>query len=181
MLFHNTIQSHSVHKFIYCSKNDRASMNSWSHFWTEVILYQSETSNLRKQKSRQYTFWGGLKAQTIIFTQNKAFRIPLCQQSFQTTTTYATSFCLSSSRNNNASKALHTICGNNTSIVSSSWWWAYGCPKHVQQIISAIMHTLYFLHWHYNKISTSIYRFCTLLQSKSCTVTTYQVLLASAL
>ena len=37
-----------------------------------------------------------------------------------------------------ATKSLHTICGNNTSIVSSSWWWAYKCPKHVEQIISAI-------------------------------------------
>ena len=35
-------------------------------------------------------------------------------------------------------KALHTIYGNNTSIVSCSWWWAYKCPKHVEQIISAI-------------------------------------------
>jgi len=35
-------------------------------------------------------------------------------------------------------KTLHTICGNNTSIVSSSWWWAYKCPKHVEQIITAI-------------------------------------------
>jgi len=41
-----------------------------------------------------------------------------------------------------ATKALHTICGNNTSIVSSSWWWAYTCPKHVQQIISAIKHSV---------------------------------------
>lgn len=76
-------------------------MNLWSHFWTEVIPYQSETSNPRKPKSRQYIFCGGFKAQTIIFTQNKAFRIPLCQQSFQTTT-FATSSCLSSRRNNNA-------------------------------------------------------------------------------
>ena len=37
-----------------------------------------------------------------------------------------------------ATKALHTICGSNTSIVSSSRWWAYKCPKHVEQIISAI-------------------------------------------
>jgi hypothetical protein len=61
-------------------------MNLWSLFWTKVIPYQSETSNPRKPKSRQYIFWGGCKAQTIIFTQNKAFRVPLCQQSFQTTT-----------------------------------------------------------------------------------------------
>jgi len=39
-------------------------------------------------------------------------------------------------------KALHTICGNNTSIVSSSWWWAYKCPIHVEQIISAINHSV---------------------------------------
>jgi hypothetical protein len=39
-------------------------------------------------------------------------------------------------------KALHTICGNNTSIVSSSWWWAYRCPKHVEQIIIAIKHSV---------------------------------------
>jgi len=41
-----------------------------------------------------------------------------------------------------ATKSLHTICGNNTSIVSSSWWWAYKCPKHVDQIISAIKHSV---------------------------------------
>ena len=41
-----------------------------------------------------------------------------------------------------ATKALHTICGNNTSIVSSSWWWAYKCLKHVEQIISAINHSV---------------------------------------
>jgi len=31
---------------------------------------------------------------------------------------------------------------NNTSIVSSSWWWAYKCPKHVEQVISAIRHSI---------------------------------------
>ena len=41
-----------------------------------------------------------------------------------------------------ATKALHTICGNNTSIVSSSWWWAYKCPKHVEQVISAIKYSV---------------------------------------
>jgi len=39
-------------------------------------------------------------------------------------------------------KALHTIRGNNTSIVSSSWWRAYKCPKHVEQIRSAIQHSV---------------------------------------
>jgi len=38
--------------------------------------------------------------------------------------------------------ALHTICGNNTSIVSSSYWWAYKCPKHAEQIISAVKHSV---------------------------------------
>ena len=41
-----------------------------------------------------------------------------------------------------ATKALHTICSNNPSIVSSSWWWAYKCPKHVEQFISAIKHSV---------------------------------------
>jgi len=41
-----------------------------------------------------------------------------------------------------ATKALHTMCVNNTSIVSSSWWWAYKCLKHVEQIISAIKHSV---------------------------------------
>ena len=41
-----------------------------------------------------------------------------------------------------ATKALHTICGNNRSTVSSSWWWTYKCPKHVEQIISAIKHSV---------------------------------------
>ena len=39
-------------------------------------------------------------------------------------------------------KALHTICGNNTRWVSSSWWWAYECPKHFEQIIIAIKHSV---------------------------------------
>jgi len=39
-------------------------------------------------------------------------------------------------------KALHTICGNNTIVVSSSWWWTCKCPKHVEQIISAIKHSV---------------------------------------
>jgi len=41
----------------------------------------------------------------------------------------------------------HMVCNalvaggrNNTSIVSSSWWWECKCPKHVEQIISAIKH-----------------------------------------
>ena len=38
--------------------------------------------------------------------------------------------------------ALYTIRCNNTSIVSSSWWWAYECPKHVEQIIIAIKHSV---------------------------------------
>ena len=41
-----------------------------------------------------------------------------------------------------ATKALHVICSNKTSIVSSSWWWAYKCPKHVEQIKSAIKHSV---------------------------------------
>jgi hypothetical protein len=41
-----------------------------------------------------------------------------------------------------ATKTLHTICGNNTTIVSSSWWWAYEGPKHVEQIIIAIKHSV---------------------------------------
>ena len=41
-----------------------------------------------------------------------------------------------------ANKALHTICGNNTSTVSSPWWWAYKCPKHVEQIMTAIKHSV---------------------------------------
>jgi len=41
-----------------------------------------------------------------------------------------------------ATKALYTTCGNNTSIVSSSWWWACKCRKHVEQIISAIKHSV---------------------------------------
>jgi len=48
--------------------------------------------------------------------------------------------CCAPNSRSPATKALHTICGNNTSIVSSSWWRAYKCPKHVEQIISAIKH-----------------------------------------
>ena len=50
--------------------------------------------------------------------------------------------CPAPDRRPPATKALHTICGNNTSIVSSSWWWTYKCPKHVEQIISAINHSV---------------------------------------
>jgi hypothetical protein len=39
-------------------------------------------------------------------------------------------------------ETLHTVCCNNTSIVSSFWWWAYTFPKHVEQIISAIKHSV---------------------------------------
>ena len=39
-------------------------------------------------------------------------------------------------------QALRTICGNNTSIASSTWWWAYECPNHVEQITSAINHSV---------------------------------------
>ena len=46
--------------------------------------------------------------------------------------------CPAPDRQPPATKTLHTIWGNNTSTVSSSWWWAYKCPKHVEQIISAI-------------------------------------------
>ena len=54
-----------------------------------------------------------------------------------------------------ATKALHTKCGNNTSIVSSSWWWACEWPKHVEQIIIAIHHSVApmwfsFLRLYYN-------------------------------
>ena len=50
--------------------------------------------------------------------------------------------CPAPHRRSPTTKALHTICDNNTSIVSSSWWWAYKCPKHVEQIISAIKHSV---------------------------------------
>ena len=50
--------------------------------------------------------------------------------------------CPAPDRRPPATKALHTVCGNNTSILSSSWWWAYECPKHVEQIIIAIKHSV---------------------------------------
>ena len=46
--------------------------------------------------------------------------------------------CPAPDRRPSATKALHTICGNNISVASSCWRWAYKCPKHVEQIISAI-------------------------------------------
>jgi len=65
--------------------------------------------------------------------------------------------CPAPDRRPPATKALHTICGNNTSIVSSSWWWAYKCPKHVEQIISAIKHSVtsswfYSLRLHFSNL-----------------------------
>jgi hypothetical protein len=50
--------------------------------------------------------------------------------------------CPAPDRQPPVTKTLHTICGNNKSIVSRSWWWAYKCPKHVEQIISAINHSV---------------------------------------
>jgi len=50
--------------------------------------------------------------------------------------------CSASNSRTPATKALHTICSNNRSIVWSSWWWAYKCPKQVEQIISAINHSV---------------------------------------
>ena len=64
-----------------------------------------------------------------------------------------------------ATKALHTICGNNTSTVSSSWWWAYKCPKHVEQIISAIkpsVASVWFSYLRlYNDARTNIHKIIT--------------------
>jgi len=61
-----------------------------------------------------------------------------------------------------SSRTLHTICGNNTSVVSSSWWWAYKCPKHVEQITSAINHSVVsssFSSRHiYNNAQTNIHQ-----------------------
>jgi len=61
------------------------------------------------------------------------------------------------------------ICGNNTSIVSSSWWWAYKCPKHVEQITSAINHSVvssWFSSLRINKIQLCFdrywFNFCSL-------------------
>ena len=51
-------------------------------------------------------------------------------------------YCSSPNSRPPATKALHTICGNNTDIVSSSWWWAYKCPKHVEQIVNSINHSV---------------------------------------
>ena len=50
--------------------------------------------------------------------------------------------CTAPDRQPPATTALHTICGNNTSIVSCSWWWAYKCLKHVEQVTSAINHSV---------------------------------------
>ena len=50
--------------------------------------------------------------------------------------------CPAPDRRPPATKALHTICDNNTSIVSSFWWWTYKCPKHVEQVISEINHSV---------------------------------------
>jgi hypothetical protein len=50
--------------------------------------------------------------------------------------------CPAPDRRPPATKALHIICGNNTIIASSSWWWAQNCPKHVEQIIGAINHSV---------------------------------------
>jgi len=57
---------------------------------------------------------------------------------------HTSSCCPAPDRRPAATKALHTICGNNTSIVWSSWWWAYKCPKHVEQITSAINNSIAF-------------------------------------
>jgi len=50
--------------------------------------------------------------------------------------------CPAPNRRPLATKVLHTICGNNTSIVSSAWWWACKCQTHVEEIISAIKHSV---------------------------------------
>ena len=50
--------------------------------------------------------------------------------------------CSAPDRRPPTTKPLHTIRSNSTSIVSSSWWWAYKCRKHVEQIISAINHSV---------------------------------------
>jgi len=99
------------------------------------------------------------------------FRAPICPSSGARDYTcvrdegsYSSSFpdpgriacCPAPDRRPLTTKALHTIFGNNTSIVSSSWWWAYKCPKHVEQIISAIKHSVvpsWFSSLHHGHIS----------------------------
>ena len=56
-----------------------------------------------------------------------------------------------------ATKALHTTCDNNTSIVSSSWGWAYKCPKHVEQIISAISHSVASSWFFFSTLFTTLF------------------------
>ena len=56
-----------------------------------------------------------------------------------------------------ATKALHTICGNNTTLVSSSWWWPCKCPKHFEQIISAIQHAVAYSWFYSLRLTTSVF------------------------
>ena len=51
------------------------------------------------------------------------------------------------------------ICStfSNTSIVSSSWWLAFKCPKHVEQIISAVNHSVGFLLYTYTMMHGQTY------------------------
>jgi len=59
-------------------------------------------------------------------------------------------------------KTSHTICGNNKTIASSSPWWAYKCPKHDEQIISAINHSVAYSWFSslriYNEARTNIHQ-----------------------
>ena len=74
--------------------------------------------------------------------------------------------CTAPDRQPPATKTLQSICRNNTSIVSSLWWCAYKCPKYVEQIISAINHSVAsswfsFLRL-YNDARTNIHEIYTL-------------------
>ena len=78
-------------------------------------------------------------------------------------------YCFARNSRPPATKALHTICSNNTSTVSNFRWWAYNCPKHVEQIISAINHSAA-SSWFsslriYNDARTNIHQIHQMLQT----------------
>ena len=110
------------------------------------IIFRNWVINVSNQNCIYYRlFWCEhnffileIKKVTIIWKKN-VFFLRHCVELPQTRNTLNTTW---RSLYLSILAALYAICGNKTSIVSSSQWWAYKCSKHVEQILSAIKHSV---------------------------------------
>ena len=111
-----------------------------------VTLHEKMTSKFTWHYMRQWPAsprditWENDQQVHVKFEGNKLQWDRCCSSSFPHLGHIAC--CPAPDRRPPTTKALHTKCDNNTIIVSSSWWWACKCPKHVEQIMSAVKHSV---------------------------------------